>query len=213
MPRRTRSTSTNPLCPATNVVTLSTPSHGLTTQLFDSASSWENWLEENYKMNTGIWLRLSKKDSGATSISYDEALDVALCFGWIDGQRKRHDAQYFIQRFTPRRKTSIWSKRNVNKVALLIESGRMRQSGLAEIDAAKADGRWDRAYSSSSNAQVPDDFKKALDINKDASEFFDTINRTQRYSFLQRIETAKRPDTRKRRIAQFVELLANQQCL
>ncbi|CAM1509615.1 Fc.00g033540.m01.CDS01 [Cosmosporella sp. VM-42] len=189
------------------------PTQSAAAHLFEDAKAWETWLEGNHKSNNGIWLKLNKKGSRVATVTYDEALDVALCFGWIDGQKKRHDEQHFIQRFTPRRKSSLWSKRNGNKVAVLIESGRMKESGQAEIDAAKADGRWERAYAGSSSIQVPADFQAALDENKKAREFFESINRTQRFAFLQRIETAKKPETRQRRIEQFVELLADHKCL
>lgn len=182
--------------------------------LFEHQAAWETWLEAHHSDTlTGIWLKISKKGSATASVSYDEALDAALCFGWIDGQRKSHDDQHFLQRFTPRRKNSLWSQRNVAKVGVLIESGRVRAPGHAEIDAAKADGRWQRAYASSSNVQVPDDFRAALDASRAARTFFDSLGRSQRYSFLWRIETAKRPDTRSRRVAQFVQLLAEQKTL
>ncbi|KAF7552051.1 hypothetical protein G7Z17_g4599 [Cylindrodendrum hubeiense] len=215
MSRQTRSASKKAARtpPATAPATPDTPQDA-TSQLFEDASAWESWLEQNHDSHTGgIWLQVGKKNSGLATVTYDEALDSALCFGWIDGQRKSFDDKRFIQRFTPRRKTSIWSKRNVSKVAALVESGRMRPPGQAEVDAAKADGRWERAYSGSSNAQVPPDFQAALDANKAAREFFESITRTQRYAFLFRLETAKRPDTRVRRIEQFVELLASEKCL
>jgi uncharacterized protein YdeI (YjbR/CyaY-like superfamily) len=182
-------------------------------QLFESAGAWESWLEANQENTTGLWMKISKKGSGIASVSYLEAIDGALCFGWIDGQRKSHDESYFLQRFTPRRKKSIWSQRNVDKVAVLLEAGRIRPSGQAEIDAAKADGRWDRAYAPSSTIQVPQDFQKALNGNKEALKFFDAINKSQRYSFLWRIETARRPETRQRRIGQFVEMLGDHKTL
>jgi uncharacterized protein YdeI (YjbR/CyaY-like superfamily) len=177
-------------------------------QLFKDANAWEAWLETNHTDTTGLWLKISKKGSGIASVTYDEALDTALCFGWIDGQKKSHDAEHFLQRFTPRRKKSMWSKRNVDKVAVLIAAGRMRQAGEMEIDAAKADGRWEKAYSSSSVMVVPADFQAALDRNKKAKAFFAGLGKTKRYPFLWRIETAKREDTRKKRIEQFVALLA-----
>ncbi|KAL2259001.1 hypothetical protein VTK26DRAFT_7460 [Humicola hyalothermophila] len=180
----------------------------LPTQLFESAAAWERWLEANHADATGIWLKISKQGSGIASVTYDEALDAALCFGWIDGQRKSHDDKHFLQRFTPRRKNSLWSKRNVNRVAALIAAGRMRQAGQAKVDAAKADGRWDKAYASSSVLQVPADFQTALNRNKRAKTFFEGLGKTKRYSFLWRIETAKREETRKKRIEQFVGLLA-----
>ncbi|KAF5975675.1 hypothetical protein FBULB1_7251 [Fusarium bulbicola] len=133
------------------------------TKLFPTPSLFESYLSLNHSTNqTGIWLKIAKKNSPIPSITYDQALDTALCYGWIDGQRKSHDAAHFIQRFTPRRKKSLWSQRNVNKVADLIASGRMTPAGQAEIDAAREDGRWERAYSSSSNAVVPEDFERAF---------------------------------------------------
>lgn len=215
MARQTRSASKKASRPPPAAASvLPDPPQDSTTQLFEDAAAWESWLEVNHHSHTGgIWLQVGKKNSGLTTVTYDEALDVALCFGWIDGQRKSYDDKCFIQRFTPRRKTSIWSKRNVNKVAALLESGRMRPSGQAEVDAAQADGRWERAYSGSSNAQVPPDFQDALDKDKAARDFFESISRTQRYAFLFRLETAKRPDTRLRRIEQFVKLLADERHL
>jgi uncharacterized protein YdeI (YjbR/CyaY-like superfamily) len=177
-------------------------------QLFENAAAWETWLEANHTETTGLWLKISKKGSGIASVTYDEALDVALCFGWIDGQKKSHDEHHFIQRFTPRRKNSLWSKRNVDKVAVLVAAGRMRQAGQAEIDAAKADGRFERAYSASSVMEVPEDFQAALDRNKKAKTFFEGLGKTKRYSFLWRIATAKREETRRRNIDRFVALLA-----
>ncbi|GAB1320013.1 Bacteriocin-protection, YdeI or OmpD-associated-domain-containing protein [Madurella fahalii] len=184
------------------------PLAALPIQLFEDATAWETWLAANHAQSTGLWLKISKKGSGIASVTYDEAIDIALCFGWIDGQRKSHDAEHFLQRFTPRRKKSIWSKRNVDKVTELIAAGRMRDAGQLEIDAAKADGRWEKAYSSASVMQVPPDFQAALDRNKKAKTFFENLGKTKRYPFLWRIETAKRDDTRKKRIEQFVGLLA-----
>ena len=178
------------------------------TQLFEDAVAWETWLETNHSDTAGLWLKMSKKASGIASVTYDEALDSALCWGWIDGQRKTHDENHYVQRFTPRRKNSMWSQRNVAKVAVLIDAGRMRLPGHAEIDAAKADGRWARAYSSSSAIEVPPDFQAALDASTRAQTFFDGLGKTKRYAFLWRITTAKRDETRKKKIAQFVQLLA-----
>ncbi|KAK4099001.1 hypothetical protein N658DRAFT_202819 [Parathielavia hyrcaniae] len=183
------------------------------THLFENAAAWETWLETNPADTTGLWLKISKKGSGVVSVTYEEALDVALCFGWIDGQRKSHDERHFIQRFTPRRKNSMWSKRNVDKVAVLIAAGRMRPTGQAEIDAAKADGRWEKAYSLSSMMEVPDDFQAALDRNKKARTFFESLGKTKRYSFLWRIAAAKREETRRRNIDKFVGILAERKTL
>ncbi|KAF5535057.1 hypothetical protein FMEXI_11015 [Fusarium mexicanum] len=179
------------------------------TKLFPTPSSFESYLSLNHSTNqTGLWLKIAKKNSPIPSITYDQALDTALCYGWIDGQRKSHDATHFIQRFTPRRKKSLWSQRNVNKVADLIAAGRMTPAGQAEVDAAREDGRWEKAYSSSSNVIVPEDFERAVEGNEAAGEFWRGLNKTKRYSFLWRLETAKRPETRRKRIEQFVELLA-----
>ncbi|KAF4340785.1 hypothetical protein FBEOM_5307 [Fusarium beomiforme] len=210
MSRTTRATAkkftrlqTSPPLPVTQ------PLSSLETKLFATPSAFESYLSTNHSTNTtGLWLKIAKKNSPIPSITYDQALDIALCYGWIDGQRKSHDESHFIQRFTPRRKKSLWSQRNVNKVASLIDAGRMKPAGQVEIDAAKEDGRWARAYSSSSNAVIPEDFQKALDENEAAGEFWTGLNRTKRYGFIQRLETAKRPETRRKRIEQFVELLA-----
>ncbi|KAH7165270.1 bacteriocin-protection, YdeI or OmpD-associated-domain-containing protein [Dactylonectria macrodidyma] len=215
MSRQTRSSSRKAARPSPATTSASaSPPQDAPSQVFDTPSAWETWLAKHHNSQpTGIWLRVAKKNSGITTVTYDEALDAALCYGWIDGQRKSLDATYFVQRFTPRRKTSIWSKRNVDKVATLVASGRMQLPGQVEVDAAKADGRWERAYAGSSNAKVPPDFQAALDGNKAAGRFFETITRTQRYAFLFRLETAKRPDTRLRRIEQYVKLLAEEKCL
>ncbi|KAL1841466.1 hypothetical protein VTJ49DRAFT_7021 [Mycothermus thermophilus] len=171
-------------------------------------AAWEEWLENNHSDGPGVWLKMAKKGGGTTSITYDEALDAALCWGWIDGQRKGFDAQHFLQRFTPRRNGSLWSKRNCDKVASLIEAGRMRSPGLAEVEKAKASGLWEKAYAGSSTIEVPNDFQDALDRNPKAKTFFEGLGRTKRYPFLWRITTAKRAETRSKRIEQFVELLA-----
>lgn len=161
----------------------------------------------------GILLKISKKGCDIPSVTYDEAVDTALCFGWIDGQRKSHDESHFLQRFTPRRKASIWSKRNVEKVGTLVAAGRMRAAGEAEIAAAKADGRWEKAYAGSRTITVPEDFETALKRNRRAKNYFDTLGKTKRFAFLWRIETAKRPETRKKRIDEFVAVLAQKKTL
>ena len=165
------------------------------------------WLEQHPE-STGVWLKIAKKDSGVASVSYSEALDVALCHGWIDGQKKGYDAQCFLQRFTPRRARSVWSKVNVEKVAALIAAGRMQAPGLAQVDAAKADGRWARAYDGARTSVVPDDLQAALDAQPPAKAFFATLNASNRYAVLWRIQTAVKPETRARRIAQLVDMLA-----
>ena len=174
---------------------------------FASQSKWANWLAKQHDKSAGVWLKLAKKDSGIPSVTYHEALEVALCYGWIDGQKKSFDEKYFLQKFTPRRPKSIWSKINVEKVERLIASGQMKPAGLKAIEAAKADGRWEQAYASQKNISVPEDFQSALDKNKKAQAFFETLNSANRYSFLFRIETAKKAETRAKRIQQFVEML------
>lgn len=158
-------------------------------------------------------MRYAKKGSGLISISYREALEVALCHGWIDSQMKSFDVQTYIQKFTPRRSRSMWSKINCEKVERLIESGAMRPTGLAEIERAKADGRWAAAYDSPSKATVPDDFQTALDNNKKAGAFFATLNKSNRYAILFRVQTAKRADTRAKRIREFIQMLENHEVI
>ncbi|KAK4206483.1 bacteriocin-protection, YdeI or OmpD-associated-domain-containing protein [Rhypophila decipiens] len=183
------------------------------TQLFRDDTAWENWLSVNHTSSTGLWLKISKKASGISSVTYEEALNTALCYGWIDGQKKSHDASHFLQKFTPRRKNSTWSKRNVGKIAELITAGRMQPGGLKEVDAAKADGRWERAYSSPSNIQVPEGFQAALEGNKEAKSFFEGLNKSKRYMILLRIEMVKRAETRRRKIEEFVGMLADHKTL
>ncbi len=174
---------------------------------FADAKGWEDWLEENHASARGVWLRLAKANSRFPSVSRADALDVALCFGWIDGQARSLDADTWLQKFTPRTKRSIWSKRNREHVERLIASGRMRPAGLAAIEAAKQDGRWDRAYDSPSSAEVPQDLKEALDRNPAARQFFESLSSARRYSFIFGIQTAVRPETRARRIEKFVAML------
>ena len=173
-----------------------------------SAASWARWLKRHHASAAGVWLRIAKKESGIASIDYPAALEEALCWGWIDGQRKSEDAQYFLQRFTPRTKRSIWSRINRAKVLKLIDEGRMQPAGHAEIERAKADGRWDAAYEGVSAATVPPDLQAALDANKKAAKFFATLDSRNRFAVLFRTQGAKKPETRARRIAQFVEMLA-----
>ena len=173
-----------------------------------NAASWARWLKRHHATAAGVWLRIAKKDSGIASIDHPTALEEALCWGWIDGRRKSEDAQYFLQRFTPRTKRSIWSQINRAKVLKLIEEGRMQPAGHAEIERAKADGRWDAAYEGVSAATVPPDLQAALDANKKAAKFFATLDSRNRFAVLFRTQGAKKPETRARRIAQFVEMLA-----
>jgi uncharacterized protein YdeI (YjbR/CyaY-like superfamily) len=169
--------------------------------------AWEAWLEEHHTSAPEAWLRIAKKGSGLASLSIGEALDGALCFGWIDGQRRAHDATWFLQRFGPRSRRSTWSKINTEKVAALIAAGRMRPAGLAQVEAARADGRWEAAYAGQRTATVPPDLQQALDANPRAAAFFATLRGQNRYALLYRIQDAKRPETRARRIARFVAML------
>lgn len=173
-----------------------------------NAASWARWLKRHHASAAGVWLRIAKKDSGIASIDHPAALEEALCWGWIDGQRKSQDEQYFLQRFTPRTKRSTWSQINRDKVMKLIDEGRMQPAGHAEIERAKADGRWDAAYEGVAKATVPSDLQAALDADKKAAKFFATLDSRNRFAVLFRTQSAKKPETRARRIAQFVEMLA-----
>lgn len=179
----------------------------LKTLTFKSSVAFRDWLEKNHAATEGILMRIYKKDSGKPSITYAEALDQALCFGWIDGQRLPNDEHSHLQKFTPRRAKSGWSKLNTQHAERLIKSGHMTQPGLAAVEAAKADGRWQAAYESPRNAAPPEDFLKLLDKNKTAKAFFATINRTNIYAIVYRLQTAKKPETRERRMKQILEML------
>jgi uncharacterized protein YdeI (YjbR/CyaY-like superfamily) len=180
---------------------------------FDTPAKLEAWIDEHGEDSDGIWLKFAKKDSGIESVVYAEAVEIALSYGWIDGQAKRHDDHHYLQRFTPRRPRSKWSRINREKAERLIAESRMRPAGLREVERAKEDGRWDEAYDSPSTATVPEDFRAALDAEPAAAEFFASLGSTRRYSFLYRIADAKRPETRAKRIAEYVELLARGETL
>ncbi|MFD6313462.1 YdeI/OmpD-associated family protein [Streptomyces nigra] len=182
--------------------------HDLETVAFESAQAFQAWLGENHAVSPGIWLKLRKKAPGVVALDYAQALDVALCYGWIDGQKAALDDEWWLQRFGPRTARSRWSKINRDKVAALIDQGRMRPPGQAEIDRAKADGRWDAAYDSPRTATVPDDLSAALAAEPAAAEFFETLNRTNRFAIIYRVQDAKRPETRARRIDKYVTMLA-----
>ena len=175
--------------------------------LFDDQHAWHKWLEENHKQPQGIWLKIAKKSSGKTSVTYAEGLGEALCYGWIDGQKQSYDNKYWLQKFTPRRPKSIWSKVNVENAEELIRSDLMQPSGLQAVEAAKKDGRWKASYDSPSSATVPEDFQAALDENPKAKQFFETLNKANVYAFCWRIQTAKKPETRKARIEKFIDML------
>ena len=170
-------------------------------------ADWERWLEANHGDADAVWLKFAKKGSGVETVNYAEALEVALCYGWIDGQSRRLDDRFYLQRFTPRRRRSPWSRINRDKALTLIEAGRMRPAGLAEIERAKADGRWDAAYEPASTATVPEDLQRALDANPRAKEFFESLSSQNRYAIYYRLRDAKRPETRARRLQKFVEML------
>jgi uncharacterized protein YdeI (YjbR/CyaY-like superfamily) len=175
--------------------------------LFSTKADFQNWLAKNFAASSGLWLLLAKKNAPETSITYAEAIDVALCFGWIDGQKKPESSTHWLQRFTPRRPKSIWSKINCAKAEALIEQGAMQPSGMVEIGRAKADGRWDKAYEGSRTMQVPPDLQIVLNTNPEAAAFFKTLNNQNRYAILFRVTTAVKPQTRAKRITQFVEML------
>ena len=180
---------------------------------FRNKRAWGDWLKKNHDGSAGVWLRLAKKASGLMSVSYDDALDVALCYGWIDGLRKSDSQSHFLQLFTPRRKRSAWSKRNRTKALALIKSEQMEPAGLAEVERAKKDGRWDAAYDSPSKSSVPDDLQRALDKNVRAKAFFKTLDSRNRYAICFRVQTAVRPETRAKRIQQFVAMLSQKKKL
>src|SRR5579875_2729412 len=175
---------------------------------FATQQEWEAWLAEHHTKTTGLWLKLAKREAGIPSITYAEALESALCYGWIDGQKASFDDQFWLQKFTPRRPKSIWSKVNCEKATALIAAGRMQPAGLRQIEAAKADGRWDAAYGSQSKITIPPDFQSELDKNPQAQAFFSTLDSANRYAILFRIETAKRTETRTARIQKFIEMLS-----
>jgi uncharacterized protein YdeI (YjbR/CyaY-like superfamily) len=175
---------------------------------FATQQDWEAWLAEHYADSTGIWLKIAKKATGTQSISYAEALEGALCYGWIDGQKAAFDEHYWLQKFTPRRPKSVWSQINRDKANALIAAGRMQPSGLHQVERARADGRWDAAYAGQSGASVPDDLQEALDDNPLARDFFLTLNSVNRYAIIFRVQTAKKAETRAAKIQKFVEMLA-----
>ena len=176
--------------------------------LFENQLSWEAWLEEHHTETKGIWLKIAKKGSAISSIDYAEALESALCYGWIDGQKAALDDQYWLQKFTPRRPKSKWSQQNCDKAEALIASGRMQSAGYRQVELAKEDGRWEAAYASQSQIAVPDDFQSELDKNQKAKVFFSTLNSINRYAILYRIQTAVKPETRAARIEKFINMLS-----
>jgi uncharacterized protein YdeI (YjbR/CyaY-like superfamily) len=175
---------------------------------FASGAEWRAWLAEHHARAPGVWLKLAKLGSGVASPTYSEALDIALCFGWIDGQKNKLDERHWLQRFTPRQARSRWSQANVTRVAALLARGEMSAAGLREVTAAQADGRWEAAYEGQRSATVPEDLQRELDANPRAREFFAGLDSANRYAILYRLHDAKRPETRARRLAKFVAMLA-----
>jgi uncharacterized protein YdeI (YjbR/CyaY-like superfamily) len=176
-------------------------------RLFATPLDLEVWLEENHAQSDGFWLKVAKKDSGEQSVTYAEALELALCFGWIDSQKRGLDKKFFLQRFTPRRPRGRWSRINRDKVEALLGAGSMRPAGLAEVEAAKADGRWEAAYAGAATAKVPDDLQRELDASPAAREFFAGLDSSNRYAIIYRLNDAKKPETRERRLRKFVAML------
>lgn len=175
---------------------------------FTSSKEWRKWIAENHAKSTGVWLRFFKKDSGEKTVTYAEALEEALCYGWIDGQVNKYDAKSYIQKFTPRKPGSTWSKRNTEIAERLIREGKMKKAGLQQVELAKADGRWEQAYDSPKNMKVPEDFLQQLSKNKKAKTFFDGLNKANQYAIAWRLQTAKKPETREKRLREILEMMS-----
>ena len=178
---------------------------------FETPGAFEKWMAKHHNKISGILIRFFKKESGKTSITYKEAVDEALCYGWIDGRANKFDDESWIQKFTPRRPKSIWSKKNIENVERLTTLAKMKPAGLEEVAKAKADGRWAQAYDSPKEMQLPDDFMKAVAKNKKAKAFFETLNKTNKYAIGWRLQTAKKPETKEKRIKAIVEMLSKEQ--
>lgn len=174
---------------------------------FASPEEWEAWLEREHASSDGVWLKFAKKGSGVASVAYAEAVEVGLCYGWIDSQALSLDERFYLQKFTPRRARSKWSRVNRDKVAALMKQGRMKPAGLAQVEAAKKDGRWEAAYASPADVEVPEDLQRALDASPKAAEFFATLNKSNRYAIVYQLQDAKKPETRTRRLEKFVGML------
>lgn len=183
----------------------------LTIKKFASSKAWQTWLAKNHDTSNGVWLMHAKKNADKPTVSYAEALDVALCYGWIDGQKNAYDEQYWLQKFVPRQAKSIWSKRNIEHTQRLIKEDKMQPAGLKAIEAAKANGTWEKAYDAQSTMTTPEDFLKALRKNKKANAFFKTLNRTNLFSIAFRLQTAKKEETRQKRIKMIIEMLEREE--
>ena len=179
----------------------------LTVMPFATAKDFETWLKKNHASAAGIWLQIFKKDSGQISLTYMEALDVALCYGWIDSQKKSYDAKSYIQKFTPRRPKSIWSKVNIGHIARLTKAQKLQPAGIAQVEAAKKDGRWERSYDSPKNMKVPEDFLVELKKHKKAHAFFSILTKANVYAIAWRLQTAKKIETRQKRVKAILEML------
>jgi uncharacterized protein YdeI (YjbR/CyaY-like superfamily) len=178
---------------------------------FASAKAWQTWLAKNYDKSDGIWMMFAKKNADKPTVTYIEAVEVALCYGWIDGQANSYDEQYWLQKYVPRQPKSIWSKINIERTERLIKEDKMQPSGLKAIEAARANGTWEKAYDAQSNMTIPDDFLKALRKNKKANAFFKTLNRTNLFSIAFRLQTAKKEETKQKRIATIIEMLEREE--
>jgi uncharacterized protein YdeI (YjbR/CyaY-like superfamily) len=175
---------------------------------FASQKDWEKWLDKNHGQIDGVWLKFAKKNSGIATVGFVEAIEVALCYGWIDSHRKGLDHKFYLQKFSPRRARSTWSKINVGRVEALIKAGMMRPAGIAQVEAAKADGRWAAAYASPSTIEIQDYFLEALAKNKKAKDFFETISKGNKYAIVWRLHQAKRPETKQRLTKKYIDMLA-----
>jgi uncharacterized protein YdeI (YjbR/CyaY-like superfamily) len=174
---------------------------------FASSADWEQWLEDNHTVSEGVWIKMAKKGADIESVRYPEVLESALCFGWIDARREALDERYFLQRFTPRRPRSRWSRINREKAEQLIADGRMRPAGLVEVQRAKGDGRWQAAYEGQKRSTIPDDLQRELDARPKARAFFAELSSQNRYAIIYRLNDAKKPETRARRLEKFVGML------
>jgi uncharacterized protein YdeI (YjbR/CyaY-like superfamily) len=189
------------------------PELDLPMHFFETPEKWRAWLEKNYAQHDGIWLKFFKKKAEVPTMTYEQALDEALCFGWIDGQVKKFDEQSWVQRFTPRRAHSNWSLKNTENIERLQKLGKMHEAGQREVAAAKADGRWQAAYAGQKTAKPPEDFLEALAGSREASEFFESLTRAQRYAYYYRLQNAKTAETRENRIKLFITMLERGQAL
>ena len=183
----------------------------LPTKKFVSAKAWETWLAKNCNKSNGVWMMFAKKNADEPTVTYAEALDAALCYGWIDGQKNSYDEQYWLQKFVPRQARSIWSKKNIEHTERLIKEGKMQAAGLKAIEAAKVNGSWEKAYDAQSTMTIPEDFLKAMRKNKKAAAFYKTLNRTNLFSIAFRLQTAKKEETRLKRIKTIIEMLEREE--